>query len=450
MTDSPKHQRAALVVLVYLALIGFALLAERPNDVTEFVYHLFGENCKGREETTLQAAAFPYRVISNFYSPPGELQVRLVTLEQGSEPSDIFGDERLCRQRVFVARLIQRLEQLGAKSIVVDKYFNPHTCESLPKGPQNGTDELLEVVSRTSVPITLGLHTTDVGGLAGRSREIKTCLILADSIQFGMGSCAVGSKCVREGAIRLNSDTRRIPIKWEVFESDREAAQNANPRVFESLSVIAALQSNPEAKAKQRLLDLLKVRDPSHPFTSFIREIPKFHARQVLCGVDFPENAGPNWDRICQTPRIETSTSAQPTGRLTNEEIADEISGRIVVIGEFSEEDDHDSVIGADVPGAVLQANYIQSLLDARYFPAVPGWVSFLCYLAWFALAFILFSKKTPGTAAIWSVVGLGALMILSFAVIRHFGRIFPWGLETIISLPAIIAVHWVHATAHH
>ncbi len=120
MTDSPKHQRAALVVLVYLALIGFALLAERPNDVTEFVYHLFGENCKGREETTLQAAAFPYRVISNFYSPPGELQVRLVTLEQGSEPSDIFGDERLCRQRVFVARLIQRLEQLGAKSIVVD------------------------------------------------------------------------------------------------------------------------------------------------------------------------------------------------------------------------------------------------------------------------------------------------------------------------------------------
>ena len=92
MADNPKHWRAALVAVVYSALIGFALLAERPNDVTEFVSHLFGGDCKGREETTLQAAAFPYKIISNFYSPPGELHVRLVTIEQGSEPSDIFGD----------------------------------------------------------------------------------------------------------------------------------------------------------------------------------------------------------------------------------------------------------------------------------------------------------------------------------------------------------------------
>jgi hypothetical protein len=451
MADGQKRKRAGLVLLFYMTLIGLALFFEHPNGVTEFAFNLFseGDNCRGREETTLHIAAFPYKLISNAYSAPGELRVRLVTFERGSEPRNIFGDENLCRQRLFLARLIERLEQLGAKSIVVDKYFDPHTCDNLPNGLANGTEELLRVVRTTSVPITLGLHTTDVGGLAGKSREIKTCMILAGAMQFGSGNCAGTNKCVEEGTIRLNTDTRRIPIKWEVFESEREAEQNANPRVFESLSVVAALQSNPEAKARKRLVELLSARDPSHPFTSFIQEIPKFHARQVVCGVDFAEDAGPDWHQTCRPPRIEVSLGTPPTGRLTNEEIAQEISGRTIVIGEFTEDDEHDSVIGAAVPGAMLQANYIQSLLDGRYFPAVNGWVSFLCYLAWFALTYVLFSKRSPGAAAGWSVVALVMLVLFSFVLIRYFDRIFPWGLETVISLFAIIGVHWVHARGH-
>jgi len=267
-------------------------------------------------------------------------------------------------------------------------------------------------------------------------------------MQFGTGNCAGKSKCVEEGTIRLNSDTRRIPINWEVFESEREAAQNENPRVFRSLSVVAALQSDPEAKAREHLVELLKVRDPSHPFTSFVREIPEFHARQVLCGVDFPENAGSDWDQICKTPAIEGSIEAQPTGKLTNEEIAREIKERTIVIGEFTADDTHSSVIG-DVSGAVLQANYIQSLLDARYFPGVPGWISFLCYLAWFALTYILFSKKSPGTAALWSAAFLVTLILLSFVLIRYFGLIFPWGPEIVFSLFALIGLHWVLARGH-
>ena len=154
MEGGPNQRTVSLaLLLIYSALIAFALFLEHPNDITEFAYHLFGksEDCRGREETTLQLAAFPYRLISSAYSTPGELRVRLVTFERGSEPSNIFGDENLCRQRLFLARLIQRLEQLGAKSIVVDKYFDPHTCESWPSGPQNGTDELRKVVGGTRV-----------------------------------------------------------------------------------------------------------------------------------------------------------------------------------------------------------------------------------------------------------------------------------------------------------
>jgi CHASE2 domain len=448
MADNPKGKRSAFVVCVYVGLIVLALLMESPNHVTELIHHWFGKDCKGREETTVTSV--PYKIISNFYSAPGELKVRLVTLDKGSEPRDIFGDENLCRQRFFMAMLIQRLEDLGAKSIVVDKYFAPHTCENLPSGPQNGTDALLRVVNATSVPITLGLHTAHVGGVAGTSPEIKTCLVLADALRFGSGKCQGESRCVDGGAIRLNSDTRRIPIDWEVFQSEREAEQNENPRIFRSLSLVAAQQSDPEGKARERLVELLKDRDPSHPFTSFVREIPQFHARQVLCGIDFPENAGSDWDHTCKPPEIEGTRNGQSVGALTDAEIASEIRGQTIVIGELSDEDMHNSVIGESVPGALLQANYIQSLLEGRYFPAVPGVVSFLWYLAWFSLTFLLFLKKTPNTAAVWSLVALCVLVIASILVMKYMGRIVPWGLEGIFSLFAVIGLHWVHATGHH
>jgi len=47
--------------------------------------------------------------------------------------------------------------------------------------------------------------------------------------------------------------------------------------------------------------------------------------------------------------------------------------------------DSHFSVVG-EVPGYILQANYVEALLDGRYFRAVAGWVNyvagFLIYLA--------------------------------------------------------------------
>jgi CHASE2 domain len=451
MAGVPKSKKALFgLALLYSALIALALLLERPNDLTEFVYRLFsgGGDCKGREETNLQFTAFPYKLISNAYSKPGELKVRIVTFERGSEPSTIFGNEAsLCRQRIFLAKLIQRLQQLSAKSIVIDKYFNPTMCDSWPPGPQNGTDELKDVISKTSIPITLGLHTNDVGGLAGKSRQIKTCLILADAMRFGSRSCSKKTECIQEGVIRLNSDTRRIPINWEVFESERDAEQNATPRLFNSLSVVAAKQSDPQAEAGDRLAKLLTARDPSHPFMSF-REIPQFRARQVLCGVDFPENAGANWEQMCSPPNIQTAMGDNTSGKLTNKEIADAIRDQTVIIGEINDQDVHNSING-DVPGVVLQANYIQALLEGRYLPAVSGWISFVCYCAWFALTFISFAKKSPGVAYIWSASALILLIALSFAVVKYFGRIFPWGLETVISGLAVGGIHWAYARGH-
>lgn len=450
MAGTPKPRRAVITAVIYLSLVAFALLLDRPTDLTRFIYQLFNKSgdCKGREETTLQSDAIPYKLMANQYAPLSPLQVKIVTLEKGFEPSIIFGKEdALCRQRIFLARLIERLQKLGAKSIVIDKYFGQDTCTKLPAGPQNGTDQLKKAMANTSIPITLAIHTTDVGGLAGKSREIKTCLVLAQTMQFGNGKCVGKTKCVKEGAIRTDSDTRRIPIKWQVFESERDALQNGALSILPTLSLVAAEQVSPAGNAGSRLAELLGSRDPIHPFMS-LREIPQFHARQVLCGVDFPENAGSNWEHVCKEPPIRPLVEDRVGGKLTDGDIAREIFGQTVVIGELTDEDVHHTVSG-DIPGVVLQANYIQALLEGRYFPALPEWISFLSYAVCFGLTFVLFSRKTPGIAYLLSLIPLVALTLGSFLVIKYVGRIFPLGTETIISLIAIPGVHWAFAKGH-
>jgi hypothetical protein len=172
-----------------------------------------------------------------------------------------------------------------------------------------------------------------------------------------------GQACVQEGSIRLNADTRRIPLEWPVFGSKTDAGYNATPRTFRTLSVVGALQAYPSIEAEHRLDEALKPNDPPHPFTNFIRDIPQLPARTVLCGVDFPQDAGADWERSCVSPKSNAAAPPQSTGRLTNDEVARQIKGKTIVIGELNDDDKHDSDLGPDVPGAVLQGNYIQSLL---------------------------------------------------------------------------------------
>jgi hypothetical protein len=97
-----------------------------------------------------------------------------------------------------------------------------------------------------------------------------------------------------------------------------------------------------------------------HPFTSFITE-PAFqavHAIDLLC--DRQLGANQDW-RKCTAPDL----GADP--RFSHLK-----GGQIILIAENSAQDIHKSVIG-EVPGYVLQANYIEALLDDRCFrPIYP------------------------------------------------------------------------------
>ncbi len=457
---TPGHGKRALkkrllTALGYFGFLSLALLFDRPSFLTNIIGSLNQGGCSASEDSPLELAPPAYNLLANAKTHVGDPHTRIITIQEGSEPEDII--HNVCRQRLFLARLVQRLEAMGATSIVIDKYFLAHTCDNYSSGPGNGTDELERTFASAHIPITYGLHTDDLQGPAADSRAIKTCLVGSESIPFpGNGNCKGG--CIHAGELRLNSDTRRVPLQWQVFPSQRDATENNDPDTKSSLAVVAASQANPGFALSGPVSSLLNAGspDPPHPFTSFISPefIPTYSARQVLCGVGFPPNAASDWDKTCAPPRPTTAQEQQTepfekTGALTDADIYNGIKGHIALVGEISDSDMHASVIGESVPGLVLQANYIESLLDGRVFVAVRDWISIVCYLVWFEITYLLFWKlSSPERALLLSALLLLAIVCCSYLLIWKYAYFLPVYLEGGVSV-GILLLRWLECRGH-
>jgi len=147
-----------------------------------------------------------------------------------------------------------------------------------------------------------------------------------------------------------------------------------------------------------------------HPFTSFLREseILTYSAIQLVCDPS-----------ILQPSRWEDCTA----GAVGN----DAFRNHIVVIGNRIADDFHPSVIGT-VPGVVLQANYIESLLDGRYFTPVPFWPAFLVNLAlslgigWLFYRFSFLGGGSRNLTVLRSFVFIFGGWILSYFLALQLG----------------------------
>jgi hypothetical protein len=79
--------------------------------------------------------------------------------------------------------------------------------------------------------------------------------------------------------------------------------------------------------------------------------------------------------------------------------------GKVTVIGELDYSDYHSTVVG-NTPGYVLQANYVESLLDDRLILPVPEWVDLLTGLGIFLL-YERFFDSFRGYRSVLAVLGL-------------------------------------------
>lgn len=304
---------------------------------------------------TVPAKMLYQRFVTASYRKPRPHSVRLITLSSLAEPKDVLANP--CKKREFVGAILRKVADVCPSVVVLDLWYSPEVCkggdDALRAETLNGT--ITDLAAHLPIVVATNSETLEELEL-NQDPEVQqlkqTGLTRKDQIvdayvQFG------GEK-VSYGLARLNCDSRRIPLLWSVYPG-REAVQKGTIRE-PTLSYEAA------TKADHALTAVLKkiLTTDQHPFTSFVAEseFDPIHGIQVVCGRTLKSSE--EW-QDCQTGGSFDISS---------------LRGKVVIIGELSDRDNHESVIG-NVPGYVLHANYLESLLDDRYLSPVNPFLEF-------------------------------------------------------------------------
>jgi hypothetical protein len=333
----------------------------------------------------------------------------VVKLAQRELPPELFHD--LCKQRRFLAVLISRLNDSGPSLIVIDKYFSPDVCKD-----EQANSELLQTFTAVSkqTPIIVGRRTFNQSEWQEqpKSSELENkrpfssaCLVMAPALDF---AALTKSDQFLSGATRLNADVRKIPLEWLTYPVNFDG----QPAPIPSLAFAAVQARDPGIVQTDTIRRYLA--NGHHPLTSFLEpnDIPEVSAANVLCDSPY---AGQFQLKPCEV----------------DQRLLRFLKGRVVVIGEDSELDRHatGTRLGT-VPGVLLQANYIESLLDDRYFRPTSNSFVLGAAIFWVLLIELLFSQtKSPEAAialcAILVGISLGFCWVLLAATgILTFGGV--------------------------
>jgi len=260
-----------------------------------------------------------------------------------------------CAQRRYLGELLKGLALTHPNVVVIDKFFGMG-CPLEDPGTRNlvaGAARLCE--DKATVVVGRAIEEDSRKGGSPPYR-------LEDAFDFR----AAGAACVNEGIVNVDSDPRRASL-W--FPDVQPVAYSNPPSP--SLTLAAALANKPDLKVSN-----WPSTSPS-PYVSFLEsgqfDSVTLQASDLVCGP-------PDGWRACRENEIPRYVRA-----LTR--------GKVVVIGEdYPGFDRHSTVVG-DVAGYVLQANYIESILDDRLIRPVPELLNWAAGLMIFVCFEYLFSR---------------------------------------------------------
>jgi CHASE2 domain-containing sensor protein len=277
--------------------------------------------------------------------------------------------------------LIKRIAAAMPSVIVIDKYFGETAC------PNDINADLIAVMTEVNakIPVVVG-------------RRMGEHLYLLPSLLSGLG--------LREAIVDIDRDTRKLPLKWEVFRSKDDMNRDRGTVLRETLALTAA-QAYEKGKLEAEHPYLAKLLNPvRNPYISFL-DLDQFKpyrymAGFVLCGRDVK----PGEDATdCPGPPSELAA----------------LSGKIVVIGEIARQDMQTTVVG-EMSGVYLQANFIEALLDDRYYEGFPalGYVFGFLFLAAIEAILVVFPDSWARRLGAIGLLALATLFLL-YVVITDF-----------------------------
>jgi hypothetical protein len=236
--------------------------------------------------------------------------------------------------------------------------------------------ETIQTISQ-EIPIVIGIHAETPEDLAQmqdgeltpeqKAAFQKADLMLTPPISLG------DSPNIAYGLMTLDEARGRIPISWKVFNP----GSVPHVRSVKTISVLAAEAYDASSSAQDHFRTLESRGQREHPYTDLIssKQIPSLSAVQVLCNGGYSQGA--NW-RACAPGKYGQSL----------------LRGHIAVIGEYTKSDLHTSPLGT-VFGPVLQANYLESILDTRYTWPVNTLAAFGLGLLWFAIVLVILERSS-------------------------------------------------------
>ncbi|HEY2913629.1 MAG TPA: CHASE2 domain-containing protein [Candidatus Angelobacter sp.] len=395
--------------VVYIAIVLAVIAIDYAGEVYE-------TNCGNLTWTT---KLWHQRLCLAGHRKPRAHYVRVVTITAGNE----YDADAHCAARKFVGTLLLRLRELGPALIVIDKFYKPSLCNDATVTA--GLQDAVNQVSST-IPVVLGRSSDRYEDFPINSPDQK----LWQALKLGQGndvevlsesSISTNGTSSQLGLVRLSCNTWEIPVRLQLYPtlnslkalSEKERKKNIE---MDTLSFAAA---------KKFDIDLAKLMRPHvehhDSLVGAFLPIDRFHpltASQVLCGLQATK-----YDAVsCQSG--------------PSEDLA--LRGKIVLIGEYRpKEDTHESVIGK-VPGFMLQANYIESLLDDRFFQQIPKWLEIVLTVLCLVLLDIMLERaRNPYIGALAAACIVIALWFISHFAIMEWGYYFVFWFPMAIALPA-------------
>ncbi|MBV9624206.1 MAG: CHASE2 domain-containing protein [Acidobacteria bacterium] len=360
----------------------------------------------------------------------------MVILRNGQEPAQIMG-QNLCGesgQRAFMASLLRTIARAHPAGIAIDKWYAQSSCPAGDLGTKKLQCALAEI--STDVSIVLGAKAENERDIERRSRPLLSELKRKGFRSYellGEARLPLGEDPalpnVRYGILTLDYDVRKIPLSWPVYASEQDVGKPGQPAFLPSLSLVAAQEHDPSA-AK----DLTR-----NPFTGFLNEteLNPYSAIDLICG----PGAAPSSDwRTCQP------------GQVDRQALAD-LKSHLVIVGEDNPNgDDFFETPTGQMPGVLLQANYIESMLDDRYLRSGRDWLIWVLSGTWFVLielTFHIFSSNVLRALVVaCGVTAVLGLLFYNVAVVDlgYYLALWPTG---VVAVALRFALAFVAAGEH-
>lgn len=317
-----------------------------------------------------------------------------------------------CQQRDYVAELLPALARLKPSMIVIDIYYTRRGCTQ-----EAPTQRLVAAVNRV-----------------GSEKPVVVALKIDERAQAGAGPTllppvAFGDlPALRQGLADTDAMVERIPLGWTV-----RPAADAAPRWHDSLSLAAALVREPRLAEKAPRLRSLKD-EREHPYASLIPadRFMVLPAGALLCN---DAETAPRFAAGCRGAALAANL--------------DELRDRIVVVGETGTSvDQHSTGMIGVVSGTVLQANYIEALLDERYFLPVPGWLDYLLGL----LVFVALERALQQRSAWRALAGAGVVVVATFVALCFVARVLGYYVGPSVGALTLLfmLIGWLKETLMH